>query len=724
MPVRVEARIPPNRFAGHTVRWIALAAILFAACPNLPAQPAPAAETPTRTPPQTRTDNVKEVLHGVEVVDPYRWLEDQKAPETRAWIDAQNAHTDVLLGKLPGREQLKQRLAALLKTDRYYLPTEHNGRYFFRKRLASQEQPVLYMRGGPKGGDEALIDPNPLSPDHTTNVQLRSVSPDGTLLVYAVRQGGEDEITPRLFNVDARKELPDRLPKARYFTISLKPDKSGFYYSRMTAEGTRVFLHRMGTDAAADVEIFGKGYGPEKIIVSDLSEDGRYLLIFVLHGSSADRTEVYVHDVAKGGPPVAVVNDIPARFLGAVGGDELFLFTNWKAPKGRVVAVNLKNPARERWREVVPEGDAVLEAESSGLGGGKLLAIYTVNASSRLRVYEPSGKLRREIVLPAIGSVTGLSGRWRSREAFFSFESFHIPSTIFRYDIARGTQQVWAQLEAPVGSERYEVKQVWYTSKDSTKVPMFLVHAKGIKLDASNPTLLTGYGGFNTSETPEFTARAAAWVSSGGIYAVANLRGGGEFGEEWHRAGMLDKKQNVFDDFIAAAEWLIQNGYTRPGRLAIRGNSNGGLLVGAALTQRPELFGAVVCGYPLLDMLRYHKFLVARFWVPEYGSSDDPGQFKYLHAYSPYHRVKPAAKYPAVLLISGDSDPRVDLLHARKMTARLQAATSSGRPVLLHYDTKAGHSGGTPISKQVDDLTDELSFVFWQLGLSAAPSAR
>jgi len=332
-------------------------------------------------------------------------------------------------------------------------------------------------------------------------------------------------------------------------------------------------------------------------------------------------------------------------------------------------------------------------------------------------VFGPEGKHLRDIAFPTLGSVGGVNGRWDSQEAFFSFTSFHIPTTIYRYDVAKGNQEVWARLEVPINSERFEVKQVWYESKDKTKVPMFIVHAKGLKLDGSHPTLLTGYGGFNLSRTPGFSSLAALWVERGGVYAVANLRGGGEFGEEWHKAGMLEKKQNVFDDFLAAAEWLIKNGYTHPSKLAISGGSNGGLLVGAALTQRPDLFQAVVCAYPLLDMIRYHKFLVARFWVPEYGSSENPDQFKYIYAYSPYHHVKPGTKYPAVLFITGDSDTRVDPLHARKMAALLQSATGSDKPMLLHYDTKAGHSGGLPVSKQIDDLTDELSFLFWQLGV-------
>ncbi|HEX2715286.1 MAG TPA: prolyl oligopeptidase family serine peptidase [Candidatus Acidoferrales bacterium] len=717
------ARFWHRRSINHRTPRSGLLAAIFAAV--VMAAPARSQSAAPNAPPKTRADNFKEVLHGVELEDPYRWLEDQQSPETRGWIDAQNAYTDALLGKLPGREGLKRRLTALLEVDSIEPPIERNGRYFFRKRLASQDQFVLYMRKGLHGSDAVLIDPHPMSPDHTTNVNFASISKDATLLVYTIRQGGEDETSPRLFDVDARKDLPDRLPKARYARISLTPDKTGIYYSRLTPEGPRVYLHKVGSDAAGDLEIFGKGYGPEKIIVSWLSDDGRYLVIHVLHGSAADRTEVYLQDVAKQGPIVPLVNDIPARFFAYVAGDTVFLHTNWNAPKGRILSTGVQDLAREHWREVVPQSDAVIEDVAPV--GGRLAVLLTQNASSRLKLYEPGGKLIRELELPAIGSVSSLGGRWTSKELFFTFESFHIPETIYRYDLAKHAQEVWARRAVPIESGKYDLKQAWYASKDGTKIPMFLVYPKGIKLDGTNPTLLGGYGGFNVSETPAFTPRAAAWISSGGVFAYANLRGGGEFGEEWHRAGMLGKKQNVFDDFIAAAEWLIQNKYTRPSRLAIRGNSNGGLLVGAALTERPDLFGAVVCGFPLLDMVRYHKFLVAKYWVPEYGSSDDPEQFKYILAYSPYHHVTPGTKYPPTLLISGDSDTRVAPLHARKMAARLQAAQAASslpRPVLLHYDTKAGHSAGVPISKQVDDLTDEFAFLFWQLGVSPAPPTK
>ena len=672
------------------------------------------ATKPIPKPPATRTDNVKETLHGVEVTDPYRWLEDQEAAETRAWIAAQNAYSDSVLSELPGVAGLKQRLTPLLKTDFIGTPVERGGRYFFSKRLADQEQSILYVRKGLSGRDEVLIDPNPMSADHTTSVSLAEVSDDGKMIIYRVRQGGEDETTLQAFDVKTRKNLSDSFPRARYFGISLTPDKSGLYYTKQTAAGPRVYYHKMGSDPASDAEIFGQGYGIEKIVSCAISLEGRYILYTVAYGSAADRTELYFQNLSTKGPLVTLVKDIPARFSGGrIVGDQLFLQTNWKAPKGRVLLADLKSPAQENWREIIPENDAVLQGFN--LVGGKLAATYSKDASSRARIFEPTGKLVREVSLPGIGSIGGFSGQWGSKEAFYSYTSFVVPTTIYRYDLAKGTQQVWSQLKVPVDAAKIEVKQIWYASKDGTKVPMFVVYPKAMKLDGSNPALLTGYGGFNVTQSPGFSARAVAWVQIGGVYAVANLRGGGEYGEEWHRAGMLGKKQNVFDDFIAAAEWLIANKYTSPGKLAIRGGSNGGLLVGAALTQRPELFAAVVCGYPLLDMVRYQKFLVARYWVPEYGSAENAEQFRYIYAYSPYHNVKTATKYPAVLFVTGDADTRVAPLHARKMAALMQATTGSERPILLRYDTKAGHSGGTPVSKQVDELAEELAFLFWQL---------
>ena len=413
------------------------------------------------------------------------------------------------------------------------------------------------------------------------------------------------------------------------------------------------------------------------------------------------------------------MSDISARFFGQMGGDTLYVQTNWNAPMNRILAINLRNPARENWKEVVPEKAAVID--SLALAGGKLVVIYNENASSRIQIFDADGRQLRDIPLPAIGSVTAFSSRWRGEQAYYGYSSYPVPSLIQRYSVGRGEQELWAQVKVPIDTEKLELKQVWYTSKEGTRVPMFLLGQKGMKLDGARPTLLTGYGGFTALESPSYSPMAALWVANGGVFVDATLRGGGEFGEAWHLAGMREKKQNVFDDFLSAAQWLIQNHYTNPSQLAIMGGSNGGLLVGAALTQRPDLFQAVLCRYPLLDMLRYQKFMEAQYWVSEYGSADNPEQFKYLAAYSPYQNVKPGVKYPAVMLTSGDGDTRVAPLHARKMAARLQAATASDRPILLRYDTQAGHSTGLPLSRQIDQLTDEGEFLLWQLHMHLAP---
>lgn len=670
-----------------------------------------------KSPPKTRRDDVKETIFGVTLNDPYRWLEDQNSPETRAWIEEQNRYTDSILETLPGRDRISSRLAELLKIDTIGTPFERGGRYFFSKRRADQNQPVIYMREN--GRDVALVDPNAWTKDQTSSASLQDVSQDGKLLMYGVREGGADEVTGVILDIDSRKELPDRFPKARYSGIGFTPDKKGIYYSRYeNYVGARVMYHEMGTDVSKDVEIFGKGYGPTEIISPDVSRDGKWLTIFVSHGSAARKIEVYVQDLEKKGPITPVVNDIDANFSGTIENGHLYMLTNWQAPNRRIIDVDLKNPARESWRTVVPEATFVITGMR--LAGGKFLVNYLENVSTKMKVFDPSGKLVRDVPIPPLGSASSMIGEWDKDEAFYSFSSYKQPFTIYRYQVSTGKQEQWARINVPVNTEQIEVKQVWYESKDKTKIPMYVAYKKGMKLDGTNPTYLTAYGGFNSSMTPGFSTFAAYWIEQGGVYAVPNLRGGGEFGEKWHAAGMLEKKQNVFDDFIGAAEWLIKNRYTSQPKLAIAGGSNGGLLVGAAVTQRPDLYQAVVCSYPLLDMIRYDKFLVAKFWVPEYGSAEKEDQFKYLLAYSPYQNVKKGVKYPAVLFITGDSDTRVAPLHARKMAALMQDMNGGDKPILLHYDTKAGHSGGTPVSKQIEDLTDTLSFLFWQLGMKSS----
>jgi prolyl oligopeptidase len=474
----------------------------------------------------------------------------------------------------------------------------------------------------------------------------------------------------------------------------------------------------LGNDPAKDPLIFGEGRDPEDWPGVDLSNDGRWLLISVEQGWT--KSELYLQDLQAGTPPVRITEGKNFLYGGEIFNGKIFITTNEDAPRYRMFTADASAPTRANWKEIIPQNDAVLQG--AAVVNGQLLAQYQKNASSQLRLFATDGKLVGNVVLPAIGTVVGLGGKWNRKEVFFGFQSFTIPDSIYQVDLATRGTSLWNKVDAPgIDPANYQVEQLWFTSKDGTRVPMFVFHKKDVELNGKNPTLLTGYGGFNVSLTPEFVGDRYLWLEHGGVFAIANLRGGAEFGEDWHRAGMLEKKQNVFDDFIAAAEYLISQKYTDKDHLAIRGGSNGGLLMGAALTQRPNLYRAVVCQVPLLDMLRYQNFQIAKLWVPEYGSSDDPNQFKWLYAYSPYHHVKAGAEYPATLFMTADTDTRVDPMHAKKMAALMQAEAANGqsreRPILLRVDTKAGHGAGKPIAKQIDDLTDIYSFLFWQLGM-------
>jgi prolyl oligopeptidase len=704
---------------GATPSLLLLAAALFV-LPSLSmaqsAAPATAGAPPV-CPPKARVDAVREDIHGATVADPYRWLEDQTSPETRAWIDAENQCTKLALDGLPQRPALQKRLGELMRVDSPGIPVERNGRLFFLYKERTSDLGVLYYRDSLTGKNHLLVDPQTLSADHSINVTLEGVSQDGKYVYYGLRQGGRDEVTVHIKDVDTLQDLKDTLPSAAYFGIAPLLDNSGLYYSRATSQGPRVYLHTFGSDPAPDKEVFGAGYGTDKIIAVNQSEGGDYLLIMVAYGSSFDHTEIYTQDLRRHGLLVPIVKDIVAGFAGDVAGDTLYLYTNWNAPQGRVIAVDLTHPRREHWRDVIPEGDAPLE--TAVLSGGKIVALYTHQAASMLKIFDADGSHGHEIPLPALGSVFGVAGRWSSPNLFFGFESFAYPPAVF-YTAAAGTAppSSWMKSSVPIHSEDYLVTQVYYESKDRTRIPMFIFYKKGLRIDGNNPTLMTGYGGFAVSETPSYKDYAVAWVEQGGVFAVPNMRGGGEFGEAWHHAGMRENKQNVFDDFIGGAEYLIAHKFTSSDHLAIWGRSNGGLLVGAALTQRPDLFRAVICGYPLLDMLRYQKFMDGPYWVPEYGSADQPDALKWLYAYSPYHHVADGRKYPAVLFITGDGDTRVAPLHARKMTARLQAATISGLPVLLLYDTEAGHSDEGSVEKQIVEYTNFLAFLDWQLSIT------
>ncbi|MFN0170830.1 MAG: prolyl oligopeptidase family serine peptidase [Bryobacteraceae bacterium] len=657
-------------------------------------------------PPESPVEIVTETLHGVQVADPYRWLEDQKSPRTRAWIEAQNRYRESMMSTLPAGEEIRKRLEELLRVEHFEIVAPAGGRVFYARRGAGSQLHSLFVRDGAGGSEQLLVDPEPMSPAHTTSVALYELSDDGKLMLYGVRQGGEDEMV-MVWLDPAKNEQISRMPKARYLGVAIERGNRGLYYGVMKKEGPRVFRRRLDA-SGEDPLVFGDGIGPDSWITPLLSPDDRSLLLTVSRGW--DRGELYLNRTG-GKQSRHLTKGIEANFTPVVAGDQVFVLTNWKAPKGRVMAFHWKHPEIESWREVVPEGpDAI---EEIAVGGGRLFVHAIESAKSRLRVYEPSGRRLPDVTFSADGTIRFIGGRWQEPDVYVAFTSFHIPTTIYRYT-ASGTT-VWHEPSVKVDNSSIEMKQVWYKSKDGTKVPMFVVHKKGLQLDGTNPALLTGYGGFNQNLKPQFTSSVRVWVERGGIFAQANLRGGGEFGETWHQAGMLERKQNVFDDFIAAAEFLIARKYTSPEKLAIQGGSNGGLLVGAAMTQRPELFRAVICAVPLLDMVRYHRFLLAKLWVPEYGSADDPKQFEYIYKYSPYHHVKAGTKYPAVLFVTGDADTRVDPLHARKMTALMQASNGSGRPVVLRYDTTFGHTRSQPLDKTLTDVTHDLKFLMWQL---------
>jgi prolyl oligopeptidase len=679
-------------------------------------------------PPVAAQKPVEDEVQGHKITDPYRWLEDAGGADTQKWVHDEVAYTRSILDPLSGREQLHKRLSELLTIGTISAPQLGGKYYFYTKREGSQNQPVLFVRDGLNGKDRALVDVNALAADGTVALDWWTPSEDGKYVAYGTSPSGSEMSTLHVIETATGKMLRDEIERTRAASIAWKLDNSGFYYTRYPKKGDvaegqevynrHVFYHTLGHDSAKDPLIFGEGRDPQDWLDATLSNDDRWLLITVAQGWT--KTELYLQDLKGSSAPVRITEGKNFLYGGEIDNGKIFITTNEDAPRYRAFVVNASSPERANWKEIVPQGDAVLQ--NVGMVNGLLLASYEKNASSQLRLLHTDGKLLGDIRLPAIGTVFGLGGKWNRKEAFLAFHSFTIPDSVFQINLADRSTSLWAKVDAPgIDSEKYEVKQVWFNSKDGTRVPMFVFHRKGLELNGKNPTMLTGYGGFNTSMTPAFVPARYLWLEHGGVYAVANLRGGAEFGEDWHRAGMLDKKQNVFDDFIAAAEFLIAQKYTDKDHLGIIGGSNGGLLMGAALTQRPDLYRAVVCQVPLLDMLRYQNFQIAKLWVPEYGSSEDPKQFEWLYAYSPYHHVKQGTEYPAILFMSADTDTRVDPMHAKKMSALMQAEAANGRsrehPILLRIDTKAGHGAGKPIAKQVEDLTDIYSFLFWQLGM-------
>ena len=686
-------------------------------------------------PPKARIAEVVDEYHGHHVPDPYRWLEDAGAEETRQFVEAQNAHTRSVLEQVPGRDGLRQRIEQLLAIGRVASPRTRAGRYFHERRDGRQNQAVVYVREGRDGQDRALIDVNALAPDGTVALDWWYPCHQGRYVVFGTSANGSELSTLQVIEAGSGRLLVEKIERTRAASVAWLPDSSGFYYTRYPRPGDvppgeemynrRIFFHKLaesGNEGGRDDQLVfpsnGQQMDPQAWPGVQISNDGRWLLVEISSGWS--KTELYLKDLSVQESRFQRIST-GKNFLyhGDVLDGQLYITSNEDAPRFRVFKADCAAPERAKWKEIIAETDGVI-AGRAAIISRRLFVHYIRNASSQLRLFDLEGAPVAEAPMPALGSIFDLGGSWDSESGYFGFVSYAVPPMVYEVNPS-GQTSVWARVESGIDPARYQVEQLWFTSKDGTRVPMFAVSKKGLARNGRNPTLLSGYGGFNVGRMPVFNRNLMLLLlEQGGLYVDAQFRGGNEFGEDWHRAGMLDKKQNVFDDLIAAAEYLIAEKYTDTANLAIQGGSNGGLLMGAAITQRPELFRAVVCQVPLLDMLRYQRFQIAKLWIPEYGSSADATQFEYLYAYSPYHHVKPGARYPAVFFMTAESDTRVDPMHAVKMAALMQAqaANSTEHPILLSVDAKAGHGVGKPITKQADDAVNVWSFLFWQLGVT------
>ncbi len=682
--------------------------------------------------PAARKSDVVDDYHGTRVPDPYRWLEDPDSPESRAWIEAQNRLTAAYLAEIPARATIRQRLTKLWNYPKYGAPFRKAGRYFFLKNDGLQNQSVLYKQASLEATPETLLDPNILSEDGTVALSTLAVSDNGRLLAYGTAASGSDWEEFRVRDVVTARDLPDHLKWIKFSGASWTKDGAGFFYSRYPEPTDkaltdvnrfqRLYYHRLGTDQAQDVLVYERPDQPDWGMNAEVTDDGRYAVLTVWLGTDR-RNRVYYRDLKDPRHPritgdvVRLLDDFDASYAFVGNDGPVFYFlTDLDAPRKRVIAIDTRHPERGRWREVIPQGQDVLEGVH--IIHDTFVANYMHDASSRLRLFALDGRMLKDLELPTLGSIGSISGERKDDEMFYAFTSFLYPTTIFRYDFKSGATSVFKAPTIDFDPSRYETKQVFYTSKDGTRVPMFITYKKGLTLDGSNPTYLYGYGGFNISLTPSFSVAMLVWLEMGGVYAVPNLRGGGEYGEEWHQGGMHEKKQNVFDDFIAAAEYLIAQRYTSPAKLAIAGGSNGGLLVGAAMTQRPELFGAALPAVGVMDMLRFHKFTIGWAWVTDYGSADSAAQFPYLYKYSPLHNIRAGTRYPATLVTTADHDDRVVPGHSFKFTATLQAAQAGPQPVLIEIETKAGHGAGKPTSKVIEEQADRIAFLVRNLGMT------
>ncbi|HEU4508837.1 MAG TPA: prolyl oligopeptidase family serine peptidase [Pyrinomonadaceae bacterium] len=685
---------------------------------------------PNSYPPARKADQVDD-YHGVKVADPYRWLEDLDSEETRKWVEAQNKLSFGFLDSIPARATLKDRITKLWNYEKYGIPSREGNRYFYTRNSGLQNQAVLYTVTSLDAPPKMVLDPNTLSTDGTVALSGSEVSPDGKLLAYSLSASGSDWQEWKVRDVETGKDLSDHLKWVKFSDVSWTPDGKGFFYSRYdepkgdTLKAVnyfqKVFYHKLGTPQSEDMLVYERPDQKDWLFSGSVTDDGNYLIITVYQGTDV-KSRVYFKDLKnKDAAVVKLLDEFDAAYY-FVGneGSRFWFQTDLQSPRGKIIEIDTKNPARSNWKVVVPEAKETLQSVS--YVNNKFIVNYLKDAYTQVKIYDTTGKLVNEVAFPGIGTAAGFAGKATDKETFYAFTGFTMPTTIYRYDMVTGKSTIFRQPKVDFNPADYETKQVFYKSKDGTKVPMFITHKKGLKLDGNNPTYLYAYGGFNISMTPGFSVSNLVWMEMGGVYAQANLRGGGEYGEEWHQGGMKLKKQNVFDDFIAAAEWLIDNKYTSTPKLAIGGGSNGGLLVGAVMTQRPDLFGAALPAVGVMDMLRFQKFTIGWAWVSDYGSSENPEEFKALYAYSPLHNIKPGTSYPPTMITTADHDDRVWPGHSFKFAAAMQAAQAGDAPILIRIETKAGHGAGKPTSKIIEEAADRWAFLVKIFGMKTGAS--
>jgi prolyl oligopeptidase len=697
------------------------AASVFAAS-QTGAQPSASLEYPG-----AQTIDQTDDFFGTKIVDPYRWLEKLDSPETRAWIDAENKLTSQYLAAIPQREKIRKRLGELWNYERYTSGTSRFGKnYFYTKNNGLQNQSVLYIAKSMTDPGRVFFDPNTLSKDGTTSLATWSVSEDGKLFAYALREAGSDWWDFRIRDVELGKDFPEVLTNIKLSGAAWTIDNKGFFYSRYPEPEDKtkrqgpsfnqaLYYHAVGTAQTDDVLIYERPDDKDLRIAAGTTEDGRWLFIYVYKGGAVGR-QVYLKDLKSKNVPVTPLVDKFEAFYSLIGSDgQVFYFlTDRGAPNRRLMSVDVTSTDRA-WKEIIPEAKETLN--SVGFVNNQFTAVYAKDAFTQVRIYEKDGKFVRNVELPGVGTAGGFGGRRSDTVTYYGFSNYTTPNTHYRYEMKTGKSELYRKPSVAFDPSGYEVKQIFYTSKDGTRVPMFIAHKKGMKLDGTNPTILSGYGGFgDVSQRPYFEVPLLVWMEMGGVYAAPNIRGGGEYGEEWHRAGMKDEKQNTFDDFIAASEWLVASKYTQPKKLAITGTSNGGLLVGAVLNQRPELFGAAIPSVGVMDMLRFHKFTSGKSWLPEYGSPDVAQDFKNIYAYSPLHNIRANVNYPAVLVTTAEQDDRVVPAHSFKYTAALQRAQAGGRPVLIRIETNSGH-GASSMTKEMEEVADKWAFLVKELDM-------